>query len=141
MTSPAREQTALGWLGIDVYIPSGRVRRPVPASPVPEVMDAGAESREAGAEAASESVAEVPAASLESIPPDQVVVSGDSPHGALARAIARWGRLECREEADGGDAVWLRGQRWALADVAVDGDAKRRLWKALAAGPRRAGRS
>lgn len=81
-------------------------------------------------------------------PADEVVVARDSMHAALAEAIAGWAGLPCRApssddaEPAGGteEVVIVGGQRWALAEIAADATAKRRLWKALATRSPRAGR-
>ena len=146
MSSGVREQTPLGWLGIEVYAPSGRLRPLERTEPVIEAGEPTAEPLGAAVDppAGVTPVADVPAGTPAQDRSDRVVVSVESPHRALADAIARWGRLDCRQEpglpADG-EAVWVHGRRWTLAEVAVDGAAKRRLWKELAVGPRRAGRS
>lgn len=146
MSSGVREQTPLGWLGIEVYAPSGRLR---PLERSEPVVEAGAPMAEPVGAAVEPQpgvtpVADLPAGTPEQDRSDRVVVFAESPHRALAEAIARWGRLDCRQEAGppaDGEAVWVHGRRWTLAEVAVDGAAKRRLWKELAVGPRRAGRS
>ena len=76
-------------------------------------------------------------------PEDGVCLAAHSGHRALGAAIARVGGLPCRQldgaTAGEGEGVWLAGRHWALADLAGDAEAKRRLWRALVA--RRRGRS
>lgn len=81
-------------------------------------------------------------------PTEGVIVAQDSMHAALAEAIAGWAGLPCRalssddaEPADGTEEVVIvGGRRWALAEIAADATAKRRLWKALAIRSPRFGR-
>lgn len=81
-------------------------------------------------------------------PTEGVIVARDSMHAALAEAIAGWAGLPCRSpsgddaEPAGGpeEAVIVGERRWDLAEIAADGTAKRRLWKALATRSPRAGR-
>lgn len=188
-------ETALDWLGIERYRPSGRLRppgrdraeRPLPAgretgdaepapaaalsadtvvSGDPGAPEAAVETGPAG-ETASVDQAVDRAASAEAArpaafapagstaddvadhsganasPEDGVCLAAHSGHRALGAAIARVGGLACREidgaTAGEGEGVWLAGRHWALADLAGDAEAKRRLWRALVA--RRRGRS
>ncbi|WP_322521894.1 hypothetical protein SR882_03120 [Guyparkeria halophila] len=173
-------EAALGWLGIEGFRPSGRVRPaqrrlagesdvptadgpvepqgerqnqppngpqngppPAPidipvdtsadrASPVPD--GAGDEPRR---EAPVVEAAAAPVERADEVLPDRVCLAADSPHRALAEAIAQVAGLAC-ETGEGGDIVTVRGETWELASLAGDGAAKRRLWRALTARGRRA---
>lgn len=166
-------QTALGWLGIEGYRPSGRVRLPAPRSmPNDEAREAAnaddsqpaevegvsqpapaevssvveldgvteAKPRDGGDEQAqAQSVAARPGTATASDmggPVARLTVSTDSPHRALAEAIARVSGLAC-ETDPAGDGLLLDGEVWALSSLAADGQAKRRLWRALVARGRR----
>lgn len=159
-------QAALGWLGIEGYRPSGRVHPTVRRSLV-ETEDREELAEEVAAAAAVEAVepVEIPAGSsafgetgpdspatdnpsaspepvatppapAQDAPGDRLTVTVDSPHRALAEAIARLAGLPC-ETAEGGDVLRIGGETWELAALAVDGQAKRRLWRALVARTRR----
>ncbi len=167
-------EAALGWLGIEVFRPSGRVRparlqspaddeetitdAPVEAHaasrPVPfhTPVDTSADFPAAGGDGVDDEpfrqdlVAETgpkpapaPGAPADEVLPDRLCVAADSPHRALAAAIAQVAGLAC-ETLDDGDTVTVRGETWNLASVAGDGATKRRLWRALVARARRASR-
>ncbi len=168
-------EAALGWLGIEGFRPSGRMRpterRAVVAddsrtehgpaeqqgeqqgdsgsgpietlietpvdvtkdvrTPPSEMAVEGSRQQETGAE-----VATTTARSADEVPADRLYLAFDSPHRALAEAIARAAGLAC-ETGEGGDVVTVSGQTWELAALAGDGAAKRCLWQTLVARGRR----
>ena len=159
-------ESALGWLGIEGYRPSGRVRSVMqrPASdiegetqaesadePVRAALGSATEAVEIGevpasdqhattaavpqAEGPAEAVSAEPAATGQP-PADGLAVTADSPHRPLAEAIARVAGLAITS-ATADDCLWIGGERWQLATLAGDGQAKRRLWQALVARTRR----
>lgn len=167
-------EAALGWLGIEGFRPSGRVRparlqspvdgeepisdAPVEAraevrdepqpdpietpvatsvdvpTPVPDRADDEPQQQEPVAEVAPTSA---PAEPADEVLTDRLCLAADSPHRALAEAIAQVAGLAF-ETVEGGDTVTVRGETWELASLAGDGSAKRRLWRALVARGRRA---
>ena len=143
-------EAALAWLGIEGYRPSGRLRRRPPGrpdvvptdEPVAADSDRAAELVEsaglASPEPARPPLSEPPAepTSREQAPADGLFVRVDSPHRPLAEAIGRVAGLGLTT-GDGGDCMWIDGERWDLASVARDGTAKRRLWRALVGRGRR----
>ncbi len=160
-------ETALGWLGIEGYRPTGRVRPTgfvsatgpepdalaVDEAPAPDV-DHAAAFAEAGPEPntmadhgeampgvyPASSAGDVSPPLGETVPgrPEAVVMVGaDSIHRPLAEAIARVGGLAC-EMGAAEDCLQLGGEKWELSALAGDGQAKRRLWRALIAAGRRA---
>lgn len=173
-------EAALGWLGIEGFRPSGRVRpaqrrvagesdvltaeAPVepqderqsqpqtgpqngpPPGPIDAPVDTSAEGPSpvpgrAGDEPRREApvveAAAAPAERADEVSSDRLRLAADSPHRALAEAIAQVAGLAC-ETGEGGDIVTVRGETWELASLAGDGAAKRRLWRALTARGRRA---
>ena len=169
-------EAALGWLGIEGFRPSGRVRpaqrrvageSDVPTAdvpvepqgerqngpqngpqnePPPGPVDTSADGPNPAPDAAGDEphreapvveAAAAPAERADEVLPDRVCLAADSPHRALAEAIAQVAGLAC-ETGEGGDVVTVRGETWELASLAGDGAAKRRLWRALTARGRRA---
>ena len=156
-------ESALGWLGIEGYRPSGRVRsvisRPATEAEVEaqvepidepvrvasesavEIADAPAFDQPETTVAVSEAVKPAEAVSAEPAvadqpPTDGLNVAADSSHRPLAEAIARVAGLAVTSgTAD--DCLWIGGERWELATLADGGQAKRRLWRALVARSRR----
>lgn len=157
---------ALGWLGIEGFRPSGRVRpaqaqqrlpvesdAPTADEPVTARDESRPELIETPVDPAADlptpavagtddephqqmPVAEATTASAQQMSPDGVRLAADSPHRRLAEAIAQVAGLAC-ETGEGGDIVTVRGETWELAALADDGPAKRRLWRALATRGRR----
>jgi len=158
-------EAALAWLGIECYRPSGRLRPVMPRPSLDPDLDPSAPSSDAPDAADDESAtrpapspetaapppahgeASVPgpaapvteAAPVEPVaepaPADGLHVTPGSPHRPLAEAIARVANLAVIERGE--DCLWLGGERWALSALAGDGQAKRRLWRALAGCSRR----
>ncbi|KTG16398.1 MULTISPECIES: hypothetical protein [unclassified Guyparkeria] len=156
-------QAALGWLGIEGFRPSGRVPLPVgepvadgaesdtDASPVDDRQGVemaerfGTPSRQLSPEISEPAApVDVPAEPVtpvaapqptEAAPADRLSVTAESPHRALAEAIARVAGLACETGED--DLLVLGGERWGLSTLAGDGQAKRRLWRVLTERARR----
>ncbi|MGM0517097.1 MAG: hypothetical protein ACQER6_05830 [Pseudomonadota bacterium] len=145
-------RSALDWLGIESYRPSGRVRPVVPPQTGGEAsVEADPQAREApgtveveekGVEPRVEQpVGEMP---VESAPPqtdepaeDAVLLAAQSTHRGLGEAIARAGRLSCRDAVDpNGEGVRLAGRLWSFDELVGNAGARRRLWKALVTRPR-----
>ncbi|MCL7745367.1 hypothetical protein LV476_10510 [Guyparkeria hydrothermalis] len=112
--------------------PAQPVAADTPASTRPAVAPQAAAAAIQPESTGKESVQqESPAAS----PADGLSVAAGSPHRALAEAIGRVAGLAC--ETGEGDRLTLAGETWELSTLAGDGQAKRRLWRALAARSRR----
>jgi hypothetical protein len=137
-------RTALVWLGIESYRPSGRVRPVIPARTGEEgVVETDPRARQmpgtldveaiAVASQAGHPVGESPS---DEPAEDAVLLAAQSTHRALGEAIARAGRLSCRDAVEpGGEGVRLGGRLWPFDALAGDAGARRRLWKALVRRP------
>lgn len=148
-------RTALDWLGIESYRPSGRVCPVVPARTGEEVsVKADPPARQVPATVELEKMAVEPRTErpvgempIETAPrstdvpaEDAVLLAAQSTHRALGEAIARAGRLSSREAVDpNGEGVRLAGRLWSFDELAGDAGARRRLWKALVTRPRSRG--
>lgn len=160
-------QAALGWLGIEAYRPSGRLR---PVMPRPAV-DAGVPAELTEAPAAEGVDRPVDAFEVADIPvqspaPDQPETIAAAPANDAPEAVAAEPAAADRAPADGlqvtadsphrplaeaigrvaglpcetadsGDVLHVGGHTWELAALAGDGQAKRRLWRSLIARGRR----
>ncbi|MFO7582875.1 hypothetical protein [Guyparkeria sp.] len=161
-------EAALGWLGIEGFRPSGRVRparfqspvegegpttdAPVEASDETQPGPTGAQvdtladvSTPARDGADDEPRREAPVAEPPPVPAeptDEVL-----PDRLCIAADSPYRALAeaiaqvaglACETGEGGDTVTLRGETWELATLAGDGAAKRRLWRTIVARGRRA---
>lgn len=145
-------EAALAWLGIESYRPSGRV--PLHAASLSADADTVMAVLTDGVSQAAEPVLSKPLPAVEppikpiepdqsqsaAVSPDRLLVTADSPHRALAEAIARVAGLTCEmagETGEGGDVLMVAGETWQLSALAGDGRAKRRLWQLLVTRRRR----
>jgi len=161
-------EAALGWLGIEGFRPSGRVRpayfrspledersttdasvdlqdepRPGPIDvPVDASTDAPISEHD-GAE--NEPRRQAPVGEAATAPAERV--DKVLPERVCVAVDSPYRALAeaiaqvaglACETGEGGDIVTVRGETWDLASIAGDGAAKRRLWRALTARGRRA---
>ena len=156
-------QTALGWLGIEGYRPSGRVPLPagehgpeateiderpasegdLPAGPVEatvgpvatDVPESNTPTDTAASQPQSTREESSQQESAAASVPDRLSITAESAHRRLAETIGRVAGLAC--ETGEGDRLTLAGETWELSTLAGDGKAKRRLWRLLVERARR----